>query len=119
MIDETKKNPDEAINSFISVMNGIVLKVKNNTATVSDYENFEEMMKMLGVPPEMIKESLTKNSFNSWKDYYEERKKNENDKNIYAIQSVEGAIGGLSSAAIEVLNKILRGDEIKKEKELA
>lgn len=110
MKTQEENNTDQPILDFIRAMSQIVEKIKGDTAVVSDYENFEVMIKALGAPPEILKDILSKNGFSSWSEYYEERKKNENDRNIYGVKSIEGAISGILSAAVSTLNNILKRD---------
>lgn len=91
------------ISEIIKDIEKAVDKMENNTALVSDYSKFQEIMELLGIDDHSLQETLQNNGFSGWSDYRDARN---NTADIVKVRGVLGVIKGTAEAVISALKKL-------------
>lgn len=101
-----KQTKNQLIEEIIDDVKEILEKVENNTASVSNYQQLQEIIELLGGNSDILLSKLKLNGFSNWNDFVQMRNKPEEKQNTSAVYGLIGAIRGVSLAAVEYLNKL-------------
>lgn len=78
--------------------------IRNGTANLQDYKDYENILVSSGVSKEQIWESLNKNDINGWEAYIKKRSKASNYKELKETDAIiAGALVGLGLFALLLL----------------